>query len=106
MVTPPDNDVLWARALHHSYQGSPALLGVSLGARDGEILGIVGPRGAGKTTLLRCLSGQLVPEQGEVWFNSGPIHTLPAPARDRLRLDRFGWIGSTPQLVPELTARE
>ncbi len=106
MVAPPDNDVLWGRALRHSYQGSPALLGVSLGVRDGEILGVVGPRGAGKTTLLRCLSGQLLPEQGEVWFNSTPVHTFSAAARERLRRDRFGWIGPAPHLIPELTARE
>lgn len=106
MVAPPDNDVLWARALRHSFQGSPALLGVSLGVREGEILGLVGPRGAGKTTLLRCLAGQLLPDQGEVWFNSAPVHTLPLAARERLRRDRFGWIGGTPQLLPELTARE
>ncbi|MDJ0343330.1 ATP-binding cassette domain-containing protein [Streptomyces sp. H10-C2] len=106
MVAPPDNDVLWARALRHAHQGSPALLGVSLGVRDGEILGVLGPRGSGKTTLLRCLSGQLLPDQGEVWFNSAPVHTLPLLARERLRRDRFGWIGSTPQLLPELTARE
>ncbi len=106
MVAPPDDDVLWARSLRHTYQGSPALTGVSLGVRDGEVLAVVGPRGAGKTTLLKCLSGQLRPEHGEVWFGGEPVHSLPAAARDRLRLDRFGWIGSSPQLVPELTARE
>lgn len=106
MVAPPDNDVLWARALRHSHQGSPALLGVSLGVRQGEILAVVGPRGAGKTTLLRCLSGQLVADEGEVWFNSAPVHTLPEAARDELRRDRFGWVGSTSQLMPELTAWE
>ncbi|MCZ4122560.1 ABC transporter ATP-binding protein [Streptomyces sp. H39-S7] len=106
MVAPPDNDVLWARALRHSFQGSPALLGVSLGVREGEILGLLGPRGAGKTTLLRCLAGQLLPDQGEVWFNSAPVHTLPPAARERLRRERFGWVGGTPQLLPELTARE
>ncbi|MDF9815968.1 ATP-binding cassette domain-containing protein [Streptomyces sp. SPB162] len=106
MVAPPDNDVLWARALRHSIQGSPALLGVSLGVRKGEILALLGPRGSGKSTLLRCLAGQLLPDQGEVWFNSAPVHTLPLAARERLRRDRFGWIGGTPQLLPELTARE
>ena len=44
--------------------------------REGEILAVGGPRGSGKTTLLRCLSGQLVPDEGEVWFNSAPVHTL------------------------------
>jgi putative ABC transport system ATP-binding protein len=106
MVAPPDNDVLWGHALHHSHQGSPALLGVSLGLRDGEILGVVGPRGAGKTTLLRCLSGQLRPDEGEVWFDGSPTHTLSAAGREKLRRERFGWVGSTAQLVPELTARE
>jgi putative ABC transport system ATP-binding protein len=105
-VAPPDNDVLWARGLRHTYNGSPALLGVSLGVREGEILGVLGPHGAGKTTLLRCLAGELLPEQGEVWFNSAPVHTQRRAARERLRRERFGWIGATPQLLPELTARE
>ncbi|MFP1627727.1 ABC transporter ATP-binding protein [Streptomyces sp. 5K101] len=106
MVLPPDNDVIWARSLHHSHRGSPALVGVSLGVRDGEILAVHGARGSGKTTLLRCLSGQLVPQQGEVWFNSAPVHTMPPLQRERLRRDRFGWIDPEPTLVPELKAWE
>jgi putative ABC transport system ATP-binding protein len=106
MVAPPDNDVLWARSLHHSHSGSPALVGVSLGVREGEILAVYGPRGSGKTTLLRCLSGQLVADKGEVWFNSSPVHTLTPLLRERLRRNRFGWIDPEPTLVPELTAWE
>ncbi|MFC7308746.1 ABC transporter ATP-binding protein [Streptomyces monticola] len=106
MVAPPDNDVLWARALHFSHNGSPALTGVSLGVREREILAVTGPRGCGKTTLLQCLSGQLVPHQGEVWFNSTPVHTMGPLVRERLRRDKFGWIDPEPQLVPELTAWE
>ncbi|MFF6998105.1 ABC transporter ATP-binding protein [Streptomyces sp. NPDC008313] len=106
MVAPPDNDVLWARALHFKHNGSPALNGVSLGVREGEILAVSGPRGSGKTTLLRCLSGQLPAQQGEVWFNSVPIHTMGRHTRERLRRDRFGWIDPAPVLVPELNAWE
>ncbi|WP_328447553.1 ATP-binding cassette domain-containing protein [Streptomyces sp. NBC_00386] len=106
MVAPPDNDVLWARALHVKHNGSPALSGVSLGVREGEILAVGGPRGSGKTTLLLCLSGQLLPQQGEVWFNSSPVHTMGPLTRERLRRDRFGWIGPVPTLVPELNAWE
>ncbi|MEU3062565.1 ATP-binding cassette domain-containing protein [Streptomyces subrutilus] len=106
MVAPPDNDVLWARSLHYSHDGSPGLVGVSVAVRQGEVLAVTGPRGSGKTTLLRCLSGQLAPEQGEVWFNSVPVHTLGAPARERLRRDRFGWIGPEPRLLPELKVWE
>ncbi|MEU6891264.1 ATP-binding cassette domain-containing protein [Streptomyces sp. NPDC046557] len=103
---PPDNDVLWARSLHYSHDGSPGLIGVSVGVRQGEILAVTGPRGSGKTTLLRCLAGSLTPEQGEVWFNSVPVHTMGTLARERLRRDRFGWIGPEPHLVPELKVWE
>lgn len=106
MVAPPDNDVLRARSAHYSHGGSPALTDVSLGVGDGEIVAVVGPRGSGKTTLLRCLSGQLVPQQGEVWFNSSPVHTLRAADRERLRMERFSWIDPEPRLVPELTVWE
>ncbi|MEU6017242.1 ATP-binding cassette domain-containing protein [Streptomyces sp. NPDC047515] len=106
MVAPPDNDVIWARSLQHSHNGSPALGGVSVDVRDGEILAVTGPRGSGKTTLLHCLSGQLVPQQGEVWFNSVPVHTMGPRLRERLRRDKFGWIAPEPQLVPELNTWE
>ncbi|MFF8096664.1 ABC transporter ATP-binding protein [Streptomyces sp. NPDC016675] len=107
MEAPPDNDVLWARALHFQHHdGSPALQGVSLGVREGEILAVSGPRGSGKTTLLRCLSGLVRPQDGEVWFNSVPVHTLGPLRRERLRRDRFGWIDPAPALVPELSVWE
>ncbi|MEU9571674.1 ATP-binding cassette domain-containing protein [Streptomyces massasporeus] len=107
MEARPDNDVLWARALHFQHDdGSPALCGVSLGVREGEILAIGGPRGSGKTTLLRCLSGLVPVRRGEVWFNSVPVHTMGPLTRERLRRDRFGWIDPAPSLVPELNAWE
>jgi putative ABC transport system ATP-binding protein len=105
-IAPPDNDVLWARALVKSHRGTPALRGVSLGVREGEVLAVTGPRGSGKSTLLDCLSGLASADEGEVWFNSAPVHTLGRAARERLRRERFGYVGPEPQLVPELTARE
>ncbi|MEU0675134.1 ATP-binding cassette domain-containing protein [Streptomyces sp. NPDC006172] len=107
MEAPPDNDVLWARSLHFTHpDGSPALGGVSLGVREGEILAVAGPRGSGKTALLHCLSGLAPVQRGEVWFNSVPVHTMGPTARERLRRDRFGWIDPAPTLVPELDVWE
>jgi putative ABC transport system ATP-binding protein len=103
---PQDDDLLWARSLHYSHSGSPGLIGVSAGVRRGEILAVTGPRGSGKTTLLRCLTGQLVPEQGEVCFDGIPVHTLRTAVRERLRRDRFAWLGPEPQLLPELKVWE
>ncbi|MFI6448089.1 ABC transporter ATP-binding protein [Kitasatospora sp. NPDC050543] len=105
-AAPPDNDVLWARGVVKSHHGTPALRGISLGIREGEVLAVTGARGAGKSTLLGCLSALLPVDQGEVWFNSSSVHTLGRAGRERLRRDRFGFVGSEPHLVPELTARE
>ncbi|MDP9613869.1 ABC transporter ATP-binding protein [Streptomyces demainii] len=106
MVAPPDDDVLSARTVSYAYGGSPALIGVSVSAQQSEILAVTGPRGCGKTTLLKCLAGQLVPDSGEVWFKGAPVHSLPPLGLERLRRDHFGWVGTEPQLVPELTAWE
>ncbi|PBC77544.1 putative ABC transport system ATP-binding protein [Streptomyces sp. TLI_235] len=105
-AAPPDNDVLWARGIVKSHHGTPALRGVSLAVREGEVLAVTGPRGSGKSTLLGCLSAQLPVDEGEVWFHSSPVHTLGRAGREKLRRRRFGWVGSEPHLVPELTARE
>jgi phosphate transport system ATP-binding protein len=39
-----------------AYNGNPAVKGVTLGVRSGEVLGLIGPSGCGKTTLLRSLN--------------------------------------------------
>jgi putative ABC transport system ATP-binding protein len=105
-VTPPDEDVLWGHALVKSHQGTPALRGVSIGVRAGEVLALTGPHGSGKTTLLHCLGAIEPPDDGELWFQGAPVHKLPRAARERLRREFFGYVGPHPALVPELTARE
>src|SRR5437667_429791 len=52
--------------LWKSYDGQPALQGLSLEAYPSEILGLIGPNGAGKTTTLKILVGLLRPDYGIV----------------------------------------
>ena len=54
------------RNVSKSFRGRPALSGVDLTIREGEIQGLLGPNGAGKTTLIAILAGLIVPDQGQV----------------------------------------
>src|SRR5471030_3352874 len=51
--------------LKKSFQGKPAVRGVSLNIKRGEIFGFMGPNGSGKTTTIRMLCGLLTPDSGE-----------------------------------------
>ncbi|MFF4652411.1 ABC transporter ATP-binding protein [Streptomyces sp. NPDC001380] len=103
---PAEADLVRASGVLKSLDGTAALHGVSLTVRQGEVLAVTGPRGSGKTTLLGCLGGLLPVDDGEVWFAGRPLHSLPRTERERLRREHVGWVGSEPQLVPELTVRE
>jgi branched-chain amino acid transport system ATP-binding protein len=54
-----------------------ALHGVSLVAREGGMVALIGANGAGKTTVLRTISGLEVPSSGEVWFQNERVDGLP-----------------------------
>ncbi|MEM3737288.1 MAG: phosphate ABC transporter ATP-binding protein [Candidatus Bathyarchaeia archaeon] len=50
------------------YGANPALDGVTLEVRRGEIMTLMGANGAGKTTLLRILAALEIPTRGEVYY--------------------------------------
>ncbi len=58
----------------------PVLNKVSLTLRTGQAVAVVGPSGCGKSTLLKVLSGQVIPESGEVLLNGVPIERMGAEA--------------------------
>jgi branched-chain amino acid transport system ATP-binding protein len=70
--------MLEVRDLQVSYGAAPALWGVSLDLRQGELLCVVGPNGAGKTTLINTLAGVLRARGGRIAFEGQDITTLPA----------------------------
>jgi ABC-2 type transport system ATP-binding protein len=57
--TPATRHVLGVSGLHTSRSGKPILMDVSLSAREGEVLGLIGPNGSGKTTLFESIAGLL-----------------------------------------------
>jgi branched-chain amino acid transport system ATP-binding protein len=76
--------MLEVRALESHYGRIPALKGIDLALRAGELVALVGANGAGKTTLLRAISGVQRVSGGTVRFDGADI-TRAAPER-RVRL--------------------
>lgn len=82
--------------LHFSYADQPVLRGLSLEARESELVGIVGPNGAGKTTLLKLVSGVLRPLQGRIHVGGRDLSTLSSAERARA----VSVVPQGPQLPP------
>jgi branched-chain amino acid transport system ATP-binding protein len=80
---------LEVRDIGRRFGGVVALDDVSLSARAGEILGIIGANGAGKTTLFDICSGFLRPDGGRVILESVDVTTRSAAGRARLGLGRL-----------------
>ena len=66
--------MLDVRNLRARYGRIPALQGIDLGIRAGELVALVGANGAGKSTLLRALSG-VQSASGEVLFEGEDLST-------------------------------
>ena len=98
--------MLELRDITKSFPQQRVLEGISLTVSDGESVAIMGPSGSGKSTLLHCMSGVLVPDQGEVLFDGHDVAAMSDAERSRLRLGHFGFIFQDGQLLPELTATE
>jgi ABC-type multidrug transport system ATPase subunit len=59
---------------HRFGRNTPAVEGVSLTVRRGEMICVMGPSGSGKSSLLRILAGHLQPREGEVRMNGLPLY--------------------------------
>ncbi len=94
MTTP----LLRIEGLTRAFGGLVAVNALSFEAREGEILGLLGPNGSGKTTALNLVSGMLAPDRGRVLLDGRDV-TGMAPHR----ISRLG-IARTFQLVRVLPA--
>lgn len=78
-----------------------ALDDVSLEARPGEIVGLLGANGAGKSTLLRTAAGLQPPDAGRVVVDGIDLWASPVEAKRRL-----GYAAEEPSFYEELSAEE
>ncbi|MCX5493289.1 ATP-binding cassette domain-containing protein [Kaistia dalseonensis] len=91
-ATPPT--ALTVRDLRKSFGDLPVLKGISLDAREGDVISILGASGSGKSTFLRCINLLETPDSGEITVAGETIamrrrrdgHMEPS---DRKQVDRI-----------------
>lgn len=83
-----------------------ALDGVSLTAKEGEFLSVVGTSGSGKTTLLQLLGGLDEPTGGGVWIRGNSLKDMNPEERTIFRRRNIGFVFQQYNLVPVLNVFE
>ena len=76
--------------LHKSFGALEVLKGVSLTAREGDVVAIIGGSGSGKSTLLRCVNFLETPSSGGIVIGGEPVRMRAdgSPA-DRHQIERL-----------------
>ena len=59
--------------LHKSYGTHEVLKGVSLQAKTGDVISLIGASGSGKSTFLRCINFLETPNDGAMSLDGKPI---------------------------------
>jgi len=62
--------ILSCKDIHYTYSVDPILNGISFHINEGEQTAIVGTNGAGKTTLFKILTGELIPDEGNIYISN------------------------------------
>ena len=97
----PDGYAVRVRGLVKSYAGVPAVRGIDLDIRRGEIFAMLGPNGAGKTTTCEILEGYRSRDDGAV----SVLGCDPEHERARLK-PRIGIVLQSTGVERYLTVRE
>ena len=100
--------------LHKSFGDLEVLKGVSMSAREGDVVSIVGSSGSGKSTFLRCINLLELPTSGsirlsgeEVKFKGTGAKRMPADKKQVARLrSQLGMVFQSFALLPHKTVLE
>ncbi len=83
---PPQNDALNVEDLYKRFGELKVLKGISMTAREGDVISLIGSSGSGKSTFLRCINLLEKPTSGNIYVGGERI---------RLKTNRKG------EVVPE-----
>ena len=95
--------LLDVKGLVKKYGRRAVVDGVSFDVHPGEVVGLLGPNGAGKTTSFRMATGQVTPNDGEVWFDGNDVTDLPMFRRARLGM---GYLSQEQSVFKKLSVED
>ena len=84
-TTPP---ALEASSIVKRFGPIEVLKGVSLAARDGDVIAVIGSSGSGKSTFLRCINMLEVPDEGDIRIGGEQIQLKARRGGGREPADR------------------
>ncbi|QLC72473.1 ABC transporter ATP-binding protein [Pseudomonas sp. LPB0260] len=100
------------RDLHKRYGDHEVLKGISLNARDGDVISILGSSGSGKSTFLRCINLLENPHRGQIIVNgeelllkkgaAGDLQAASSKQINRLRSE-LGFVFQSFNLWPHMS---
>ena len=111
-AAPSSSSVLDVVDLHKRFGDTEVLKGVSVSAKRGDVISILGSSGSGKSTLLRCINYLELPERGRIVVDGEEIRTkttadgacTPADQKQLARLRaRVGFVFQSFNLWPHMT---
>ncbi|MEW9077860.1 ABC transporter ATP-binding protein [Terrisporobacter glycolicus] len=83
-----------------------ALNDINLSFEKGKFTTIIGPSGSGKSTLLHCMAGLDSITSGKVLLNDQDISKLSEDKLSKLRIEKFGFIFQSFNLIPVVNIYE
>jgi branched-chain amino acid transport system ATP-binding protein len=95
--------MLEMRDVHAGYGRSQVLHGVTLTAREGEVISLLGRNGAGKSTTLKAIMGLVRMTRGSVSFRGEALTGLETHVISRRGL---GYVPEDRRIFADLTVRE
>lgn len=85
---------------------TPALRGIDLEIREGELFMLVGPSGCGKTTLISIIAGILNQDEGSCVVYGQNMKAMSDIERTSYRGKTVGFVFQAYNLIPSLTTTE
>jgi len=79
---------------------------ISLDIKKNEMVVLKGPSGSGKTTLIAMMGCLLKPTSGEITIMGKSVSKLPEKFMNQFKLQYFGFIFQSFQLIPELSVSD